>query len=56
MIAQGTTGTTPPAGDVQKAEVPAEPVVAQAGPYEFHVVKGQTYSWCTCGLSAKQVR
>ncbi len=24
------------------------------GPYAFNVKEGQTYGWCTCGLSQKQ--
>jgi CDGSH-type Zn-finger protein len=30
------------------------PVVAQKGAYAVDVEQGRTYSWCACGLSAKQ--
>jgi len=29
-------------------------VVAQKGPYQVDVIKGQKYFWCVCGRSAKQ--
>lgn len=32
----------------------ARPVCAQSGPYAVAVVEGQTYRWCSCGLSASQ--
>ncbi len=30
------------------------PACAQFGPYAVPVVEGQTYRWCSCGLSATQ--
>lgn len=30
------------------------PKVCQKGPYAVDVEEGKLYSWCTCGLSAKQ--
>jgi CDGSH iron-sulfur domain-containing protein 3 len=26
----------------------------QKTPYKFHVEKGKTYSWCSCGFSQKE--
>ena len=31
-----------------------DPVVAQESPYEVSLKAGQTYAWCSCGLSTKQ--
>ncbi len=31
-----------------------EPVIAQKAPYEKAVTEGESYWWCTCGLSKKQ--
>lgn len=30
------------------------PVCAQLGPYAVPVLEGQSYRWCSCGLSATQ--
>lgn len=30
------------------------PLCAQLGPYPVPVVEGQSYRWCSCGLSATQ--
>ena len=30
------------------------PVSPQAGPYAVEVIEGNTYRWCSCGLSATQ--
>jgi CDGSH-type Zn-finger protein len=32
----------------------AEPTIAQKSPYPVEVEAGKTYSWCSCGMSAKQ--
>lgn len=32
----------------------SEPVVAQKGPYEVQVKKGDKLFWCACGRSANQ--
>lgn len=31
-----------------------KPHVAQKNPYEVEVKEGETYFWCTCGLSGTQ--
>ena len=30
------------------------PVMARLGPYEVRVQEGESYLWCSCGLSATQ--
>jgi len=32
----------------------SEPIIAQKSPYAVEVEAGKTYSWCSCGGSAKQ--
>lgn len=32
------------------------PVVAAKEPFMSSVVQGKRYSWCSCGLSSKQVK
>ncbi len=31
-----------------------KPTCPQRAPYEMRVEEGQTYVWCSCGLSAEQ--
>uniref|UniRef100_A0A3B3IBF5 Iron-binding zinc finger CDGSH type domain-containing protein n=1 Tax=Oryzias latipes TaxID=8090 RepID=A0A3B3IBF5_ORYLA len=48
-------GTNRSAGVVRLSTLPPDPVIPSKKPFKVELSGGKRYSWCSCGLSRKQV-